>query len=130
MMAIKKLEALGFIVHSDEDEIVCRANKGADVNRPEVLSLLAELKANKSAALRYLNARASQRTIRIFSKVLNQEVTISWTGDNPTVLHVDRTAYSLTEIERLKALKPSQSALSEIHQVKKMFDGELLSDDA
>jgi hypothetical protein len=129
MMAIKRLEALGFNLHSEGEEIVCRSSGGRKFDTPEVHVLLAELKENKAEALRYLRSQVSHHAIRAFSKVLNKEITISWTGENPKVIRIDRTPYSLKEIEKLKALAPSVKDLSAIHHFKTCFDGQLLNDD-
>jgi hypothetical protein len=129
MITITRLESLGINIHVEKDEIVCRADKVRGFDRPQVLGLLTELKAKKPEALQFLRSRTCRHAIRVFSKVLNKEITISWTGENPKVIHIDKVAYTLTEIEKLKALAHSGKELSAIHQLKDRFDGELLNDD-
>jgi len=129
MIAVRRLETLGFSIRCEGEEIVCHGSGGRDFNRPEVRELLAELKSNKAEALRYLRSRARRRAIRAFSRVLNEEVIISWDDGNPKVLHIDRTSYTLKEIENLKAFRPTGEELTAIHELKRCFDGELLNDD-
>ena len=58
-----------------------------------------------------------------YSKVLGRDMVLSWTGDDPKVVYVDRTPYTTEEITRLKSSDPE--SVKATHWVKEMFEDEL-----
>jgi len=62
-----------------------------------------------------------------FSNVLGREIVVSWTGDNPKVVYVDRTPYATDEIEKLKNSKPQDVRAT--HAVKETFQGTIVDED-
>lgn len=62
---------------------------------------------------------AEWRALSVFSKVLGREIVVSWRGERPSVVYVDRTPYTLKEIAQLKGL--NASGVKVAHEVKSEF---------
>lgn len=66
---------------------------------------------------------ASERKIVAYSRVLGRDIVISWRGDEPRVIYVDRTLYTAEEIAGMDGAGPE--AVRDVHLLKEDFDGEL-----
>lgn len=60
-------------------------------------------------------------SLRVFSKALRREITVSWHGDNPAEVYVEGQPYSLAEIGKLKDLGPEAARAA--HKIKTVFMG-------
>jgi hypothetical protein len=57
-----------------------------------------------------------------YSKLTGRDIVVSWTGDNPKVVHVDQTSYTLSEIAKLQGM--GSDRVRQVHHAKEIFDGE------
>lgn len=121
MKAIRKLEAEGYQFSLDGDQIHYKIIDGKQPDKMKASGLLKEIRDRKSEAIAFLK---NTHSIRIFSKVLNREATISWQGDDPKIIYLDQAGYTLDEIARLKQTKDPEM-VKKTHQIKNTFDGEL-----
>ncbi len=69
-----------------------------------------------------VDPRPDMRTVKVFSKVLNREVFVSWEGDNPGTIFFDGIPYSVAEIAKLKEMPLNPDDLRAIQQVKEPFE--------
>lgn len=103
---------------TDRGEITYRAPKGSLDS--ELRQRLRESKQIIAKALK----ESGKRSLIAHSKVLDRDIIVSWTGDNPKVVYVDRTPYTLEEIAELKGATPG--AVRSAHLVKEEFEGEII----
>ena len=86
-------------------------------------SLISEKEAVTKCLMQMQNVSES---VIVFSKVLGRDILISWQGENPKVVYVDQTPYSLKEIKQLKSQQLSAKDLKNIHDIKAEFDGHIV----
>lgn len=79
------------------------------------------IKEQKSDIISHL--QGARNNLRVFSKVLGEEVTISWFSDIPNVVYVNRTPYTTEEIARLKGAGPKD--VRAVHLTREAFNGEI-----
>jgi hypothetical protein len=100
----------------DGDKLRYRGPEGAVTEAD--LSLFQE---HKQELLRILGRN---HTI-VHSKVLGRPIFVSWDGNDPRIIYVDRVGYDLNEIQKLKTLKPSAAGIKAIHGLKETFQGRI-----
>ncbi|NQS89159.1 hypothetical protein HQ584_05160 [Patescibacteria group bacterium] len=86
-------------------------------------SLFSEKEAVTKCLMQMQNVSES---VIVFSKVLGRDIIISWKNENPKVVYVDQTPYSLKEIKQLKSQQLSAKDLKNIHNIKAEFDGHVV----
>ena len=62
----------------------------------------------------------------IYSKALEKLILVSWEGNDPKVILIDQTSYSLEEIQRIKKFNPVGVDIKTIHELKEIFQGQVL----
>ncbi|SPD73774.1 hypothetical protein PITCH_A1960003 [uncultured Desulfobacterium sp.] len=67
------------------------------------------------------------RSVTAYSRVLGRDIRISWQGENPKVVYVDRTPFSLDEIKALRGTSPAD--LKKAYLLKEAFDGCVTTND-
>jgi len=62
----------------------------------------------------------------VYSKVLDRNIVVSWSGNDPKVVYVDRTPYTPEEISKLKGADPE--SVTAAHLLKQTFDGKIVDE--
>jgi hypothetical protein len=116
---IKEIEARGVVLKTDGHQIFYRP-KTALPNE-----MVDRLIAHKATIIRALKSK--RESLTVFSKVLNQDIEISWIEGEPKVVYVDRVPYTADEVSKLK--DADTKGIKAAHLLKKTFDGKILDED-
>ena len=138
MEIVRQLRAQGYALSLEENGIRYKVAEGVNPDKAKVGSLLNEVRAHKAEIMSFLKSEClykgreekihpelDMESVTVFSKVLGHNIRLSWRGNNPNILYVGRTPYTLKEVDRLNQGDLSARAIRAIHNIKKSFEGKI-----
>jgi hypothetical protein len=85
--------------------------------------------SNDSEAERHISEKTEPEaeSLKVYSRALQREITISWEGDNPAEVWVDGRSYTLAELAEMKGF--DAQAVKTAHDMKGVFRGARIGQD-